>query len=185
MGDVRKRKDFNQRIKEKSAKKKEDSPHTSSCPTQLKSFITFPNFRHPRDPEQGYTAATERRMAVAGGCILSVKIKTLSRAPRSSSQTRGWNFATPSPQTSAGKERRKKKAVVPRRPSPGASRSHSLGDPSPPRAGTPTHSQRGQRIKGVPPGTSALCKLTQPLQKDISQAIIFYCETAVPGLWEK
>jgi len=63
---------------------------------------------------------------------------------------------------SAVKERSKKKDIVPRRPSFGASQGSCLGDPSHPCAGTPTHSQQGQRMKWVPPDTFELCKLTQP-----------------------
>jgi len=81
MGDVSKRKDFNQRIKKKCQEKKGRlATHLfMSNPTTVPYCLL--NLLLSRDPEQRYQAAIERTVDKAGCDILSVEIMTLSRAP--------------------------------------------------------------------------------------------------------
>ena len=80
MGDVSKRKDFNQRIKKKVPRKKGRLATYLFMSNPTKVLYCLLSLLFSRDPEQCQQAEAERHVVMAGCDILSVEIMALSRA---------------------------------------------------------------------------------------------------------
>ena len=151
MGDVSKRKDFNQRIKKKGPRERRPR-YPSSRPIQTEVLYRT---------ETLLASHTKRHSAVAGCYALSVKIQTFPRAPRLTSRLAGGNFTVHHLNKCNKGKRRKRRHCSPKtifRGAPGqlfrGSKSLTCRHPDSLSAGPEETMRPSRHIR--------LCKLTQP-----------------------
>lgn len=124
---------------------------------------------------------------MAGCSALSVTIKTSLRAPWSHIQTSGWELRDAPLEQAQQREEETRKTLFPKDHLPGRPRAAVWGiQVTHVQAPPPTGSQ-GARGDNASLQTHLLMQMRMVVggfQKDISQVIVFYRATAVPGLWE-